>query len=306
MLPYFPFTENFDLKIGTTHLSDPDRLVECDEHYQNEISTKRKLLEAYPNYYFKATSESESYQWEVVEIVLNSLTKAWPDNFILTKNEDDWVWQNKVLNESYSFQFGNTLTLPLAPLDWVGRQVQEDLLILNDKMILIAGSLCFPSGWDLDGKFGKHFFEIHAPLPSLSNPMIETANKFIERIPVGKVFQRNNWGFRITDQLDLSARHTESYLQLLARASVEMNDDNAGEKIFVRVEHQTLSRLPKSGFILFTIHTYQNRLEEEIKDTARGKTIYSFLITVPEKLLEYKLMTSFISSLLTYLKRQLH
>jgi dimethylamine monooxygenase subunit A len=286
MLRYFPFTENFDFKIGTSPLPDPDRLIECDEHYLDEVMIRRNLLQAAPDYYFKAAPGTETHQWEVLE------------------NGDEYTWKNNLLQETHVFHLGNADTLPLAPLDWVGRQVQEDLLILSDKMILVAGSLCFPSGWDLDGKLDKHFFGIHAPLPSLTNSMIETANKFIERIPIGKAFQRNNWGFRITDQLDLSARNTEDYLRQLAKVSSEMNEKNAGEKVVVRVEHQTLSRLPRSGFVLFTIHTYQNKLEEEIKDTLRRKTIHSFLASVPEKLLEYKLMTPFISTLLSYLKNK--
>lgn len=304
MLRYFPFTENFDLKIGTSPLPSADQLIECDEHYLNELSIRRKLLNDHPGYYFKAAPETEPYQWEVLEIVLDSLCKSYPENFSLIKNGTEWIWKNNLLSETYSFQFGNAKTLSLAPLDWVGQQVQEDLLILNDKLILVAGSLCFPSGWDLEGKMNKHFFEIHGPLPSLTAPMIETANKFIERIPVGKAFQRNNWGFRITGQLDLSARHTTNYLQQLTATSAAMNEENAGKRIFVRVEHQTLSRLPKSGFVLFTIHTYQNLLIEEMKDPLRGKKIYSFLSSVPEKLIEYKLMLPFIQTLLAYLKKR--
>ncbi|HEY5822942.1 MAG TPA: DUF3445 domain-containing protein [Cyclobacteriaceae bacterium] len=302
MLRYFPFTEKFDLKMGTSPLPGPDRLIECDEHYLTEVAIKRKLLEEDQRYYFRAAPETLPYQWEVIDIVLTSLITTYPENFKLIKTENQWSWENKLLNENYAFEFGNETTLPLPPLDWVGRQIQEDLLILNQQLILIAGSLCFPSGWDLDGKMNKNFFDIHGPLPSLTNVIIETANKFIERIPIGKAFQRNNWGFRITDQLDLSARHTANYQSLLSKISSEMNEDNAGEKIFVRVEHQTLSRLPKSGMVLFTIHTIQNKLSEEVKDKARAKTMYSFLSSVPEKLLEYKVMTPFVPALLNYLK----
>jgi hypothetical protein len=306
MIRYFPFTEKFDLKIGTSPLPGTDRLIECDEQYLTEVTFKRKLLDEDQHYYFRANADTLSNQWEVVDVVLKNMITTGPENFKLIKNGNHWTWENKLLNEKYSFEFGKEATLPLAPLDWVGRQIQEDLLILNQQMTLVAGQLCFPSGWDLDAKMNKHFFDIHGPLPPLTNTMIETANKFIERIPPGKAFQRNNWGFRVTNQLDLSARHTGSYKRLLSQTSSEMNEENAGDKVFVRVEHQTLSRLPKSGFVLFTIHTIQNKLSNEVKDKARAKILHSFLSSVPEQLLEYKLMTPFTPALLGYLKNQIN
>jgi hypothetical protein len=42
--------------------------------------------------------------------------------------------------------------------------------------------------------------------------------------------------------------------------------DNAGERLHLRVERQTLSRLPRSNAVLFTIRTYMNRL-----DTFQGR-----------------------------------
>jgi dimethylamine monooxygenase subunit A len=302
MLPFFPFSETFDLKMGTSPLADPEHLIERDEHYHDEVNLKRKLFNSDQDYYFRAAPNTEDAQWEVVSIVLNSLVKASPSNFILHKNQNQWTWENKVLNEKIAFQFGVSATLPLPPLCWAGLQVQEDLLILDKELTLIAGSLCFPSGWDLNEKFGKHFLTIHAPLPALTSPMIEAAGKFISKIPAGKAFQRNNWGFRINNWLDLSAKHTPAYLNELNTVSREMTEDNAGEKIYVRVEHQTLSRLSNSNHILFTIHTYQNLLKNEVEDPTKARTLHSFLKSVPTPLLEYKAMAPFAEKLISYLK----
>jgi len=38
------------------------------------------------------------------------------------------------LGETTTFTPGDAATLPLAPLDWVGRQVQEDLLVLDGRL----------------------------------------------------------------------------------------------------------------------------------------------------------------------------
>ena len=302
MLPYFPFGDAFDLKMGTSSLRDELNLIECDEYYQSEVLHKRQLLHEDHPYYFKAAPVARQAQWEVLDIVLHSLAKHYPTHFVLTKHDNQWHWRNNLLQEEQSFVFGDEATLPLQPLDWVGRQVQEDLLILDATAHLIGGQLCFPSGWSLEEKMNRHFLEIHAPLPALMNPMMQTAGKLMERIPVGKPIQRNNWGFRVTAQLDLSSRHSSWYRTRLQEVSSSLTNNTIGDEVFIRIEHQTLTKLPLSGCVLFTIHTYNNALAREVKDPARAKALLTFLQDVPPDLLEYKLMTPFIQPLLSYLK----
>ena len=303
MIKYFPFTPDFNLKMGTVPMSAFETVVETDEHYLHEIQLKRKLLAEDYRYYFDALPESKLEQWETVEIILNDLVKHDSQNFSLQKENAHWQFNNKKLNESFSFEFENENSLPIAPLDFVGRQVQEDLILLNDKNEVIAGQLCFPSGWALQEKIRKHFLEVHEPLPSVTNPMIQSENKFIEKITVGKSFSRNNWGFRLRNQLDLSSKHSVAYRESL-KAISQLSREEFGEKIFLRVEHQTLTRLPKSNFILFTIHTYNSSLKEEIANQERTKTMLSFLKDVPKELIEYKVMTPIYDRLMEYLSQR--
>src|SRR6266567_3575328 len=77
--------------------------------------------------------------------------KALNDRSLIELVIDDnrWVWRNRLLDNETHFVLGEHDSLPLPPLDWVGRQVQEDLLILRgtteDGMSLVAGHLCFPN-----------------------------------------------------------------------------------------------------------------------------------------------------------------
>jgi hypothetical protein len=304
MIKYFPFTEKFDLKMGTSALSADQPFIECDVEYATEVLLKRKLLEEDHKYYFRANQNTDEAQWEVVEKVLTTLAAYYPELFKLEQKGNQWHWENQHLKEQQAFTFGDSTTLPLQPLDWVGRQIQEDLIILNKESILVAGQLCFPSGWSLEEKLNRHFLEIHAPLPPLLNPMIQTAGNFIERIPVTKTFIRNNWGFRIGNALDLSSKHTLLYRALLDGVGFQLTHDTVGNAVYLRVEHQTLSRLPVSGYILFTIHTYQSLLAEEAKNKDRMRILSSFLKTIPTELLDYKLMTPFAATLMGYIEQQ--
>lgn len=301
MLPYFPFAKGFDLKMGTSLLADEWRVTECDEHYVPEVSLKRKMLTQNPEWYFLANPATRVAQWEALDLILTGLSKNYPQQFKLHKQKNDWHWSNTLLNESQAFVFGNDATLPLQPLNWVGQQVQEDLILLNAELIVEAGQLCFPSGWSLSDKMNQHFIKVHAPLPQITDNMIQSANKLLERIPAHKPVTRNNWGFRVCDWLDLSARQSTAYKKLLHEVSENLVPDEVGEKIFVRVEHQTLSRLPVSNHILFTIHTYQSKLKHEVADKARARALNTFVQAIPTDLLVYKQMLPFAPQLKAYL-----
>lgn len=187
MLPYFPFGQRFNDKMGTFPLSESDRIIEVDEHYSREIALKRQLLSELPDYYYQALAGYESAQWDVVEISLQCLVRFMPDQFTLQQDGNRWQWTNHLLNEETTFTFGDASTLPHDPLDWVGRQVQEDLVILTgDDATLVAGQLCFANDWCLDEKIGLSFWQIHAPITPIVEPMMQAARKLMERLPAGQ------------------------------------------------------------------------------------------------------------------------
>ncbi|GAB3797346.1 DUF3445 domain-containing protein [Spirosoma humi] len=303
MLPYFPFNQQFNEKMGTLPLAENQGLMEVDEHYRTEVALKRKLLTELPAYYFQALPGYESAQWEVLETVLSDLVRGAPDQFSLLKKGNQWHWQNQLLNEAVSFVVGDSSTLPLPPLDWVGRQVQEDLTILSGpEATLVAGQLCFANDWCLDDKIGLPFWQIHAPLVPIVGPMMLAARTFMERLPAGRPVWRANWSIKPTNQLDMTSRHTATLKRLLTDRIPEFTPETIGEHLYIRIERQTLTRLPRSGGILFGIHTYQNLLAREVAERHDGASrLASVFRTTPDSLLHYKNMTAFMPALLAYL-----
>lgn len=303
MLPYFPFDRQFNDKMGTSPLPETDRLIEVDAHYQTEITLKRHLLAAFPDYYFQTLPGYESAQWDVVKAVLTNLARFSPDDFLLRQEGDRWHWQNHRLAEEQTFTFGDVSTLPFAPLDWVGRQVQEDLTLLaGNNVQLVAGQLCFGNGWSLDEKIGLPFWQIHAPIVPIVEPMMRAAHTLMERLPVGRPVWRMNWSVKVTDQLDMTSRHTPALDQLLADRLLHLTPATIGEQLYIRVERQTLTRLPRSGAILFGIHTYQNLLANEVSERSDGaERLARVFGSTPAAMLDYKGMSGFLPALLTYL-----
>lgn len=300
MLKYFPFSKTFDTKMGTTPQKDSDLLIDCDEQYHTEVKLKRNLLDTDHGYYYHYLPGYELVAWEVLAKVLREMVRNFPEKFSLAESNGVWSWTNRLLDEEWEFVFGDNDSLPLEPIDWVGRQVQEDLLVLNKEGVLIGGQLCFPSGWSLAEKVGKDFVNIHAPLPGLMAPMVSAANQLMARIPRDRPVKRNNWGIRVCDELDLSSKHTARY-QAMLKSTQDWITETIGDRLYVRIEHQTLSRLAQSDAVLFTIHTYLSKLSDELLVETRAQQLRTFLQSVPPDVLNYKQMTPFSDKLTRYL-----
>ena len=185
--------------------------------------------------------------------------------------------------------------------------MQEDLTLLaGDEATLLAGQLCFGNGWCLDEKMGLPFGPIHAPILPIAEPMLRAAQQLMVRLPAGRPVWRANWSVKITDQLDMTSRHTAALDQLLADQLPGLTPATVGERLYLRIERQTLTRLPRSGAVLFGIHTYQNRLADEIATRpGAADRLAGVFGTAPPALLAYKGMTAFMPALLTYLDRHL-
>lgn len=306
MLPYFPFGQQFNDKMGTMPLTNTDRFIDVDDHYQAEVALKRQLLQELPAYYFQSMPGYDVAQWEVVELILGDLASAYPDTFRLERKGTQWLWYNSLLNEETNFTFGDQTTLPCSPLDWVGRQLQEDLLLLSGESAnLVAGQLCFGNGWSLDEKIGLPFWEIHAPINSIVEPMMRSAQKLMERLPAGKPIWRLNWSIKASDQLDMTSRHTPALNQHLIDYLPSINEANAGDHLHLRIERQILSRLRQSNAILFSIHTYQHVVSQEIRQRPQSASLISQVLrTTPEAMLAYKGITPYFNQLISYLNNR--
>lgn len=307
MLPHFPFADRFNDKMGTQPLREGEGRVEADAAYAAEIGLKRNLLAEHPDYYFRALPGTETAQWEALDLLLHDLHRLDADRFFLEKKDDRWRWQNGVLREKTDFVFGKTETLPLAPLDWLGRQVQEDLLLLaGSPPALVAGQLCFANDWSLDEKLGLPFAEIHAPVGDSVAPMLRAGAAFVERLPPNRAVWRLNWSFKHSPELDQTTRHAPRLKAELADLAPSLTPATIGQRLFVRVERQTLTRLPGSGAVLFTVRTHQSRLDAEANAPDRATRMLTVLRSTPPGLLDYKSITPFREPLLRFLEQKAH
>jgi len=146
--------------------------------------------------------------------------------------------------------------------------VQEDLLLMRrdpEGWRLVAGSLCFPSTWVLAEKLGRDMAAIHGPVPGYAGKMAGMIARIFDSLKADQLVERLNWSIYSDDRL----RYAQSKQDPLQRFPVGV--DVSG-RAHVRVERQTLRRLPTSGQILFTVRVHVDPVSAFSSD-ARGREL---------------------------------
>jgi hypothetical protein len=143
------------------------------------------------------------------------------------------------------------------PLAELGGLVQEDFCLLasdgDGPYVLRAGVLCFPLHWRLRDKLGLPLRAIHAPVPGFADKLGDPADRFLRALTPERPVWRANWTF--TERPDLHQPGRRQHDPLLDSA-------NAGQRLWLRIERQTLRRLPESGFVVFAIRSLVRPLAE--------------------------------------------
>ena len=125
------------------------------------------------------------------------------------------------------------------------RLVQEDLLIhemSGDVHALKGGVLAFPASWSLEEKLGRSLVGIHEPVVPYSDDVARRVQRLFDGIRPGRPLMRAN---------HLTYRDAE-----LFQPRREDNRRKTDGPSFMRVERQCLLKLPRTGAVVFSIHTY--------------------------------------------------
>jgi hypothetical protein len=279
----------------------PDCLIDVDPAaYARELALKDDILAEDYGYYYQVLPGSEAIQWETIEILLPNMAHHYPQWFALTREGDRWHWTNRLLGTETAFTMGDPTALPLPPLDWIGRQVQEDLCIMDGDAPgtpLVAGHLCFASGWCLNDNMGASFLAIHDPVPGFAESIGRSADLMMQRIKVGRPTARVNWTIHPSDRLNCAPALKRQY----AFEHDGITPENVGERYYLRSEWQTLARYPRTNAVLFTIRTRVAPFAACLTDPEDARRLATQIRTMPPELLAYKSLARHADLLLAWL-----
>lgn len=269
---------------------DPASWIEVDDHLLPYLAEKRRLYAEIPERVFVEEDGTRDAQQEVLDLFGAYL----PERFPHTHRRTDAGIEVMGAPNHPALPSG----LADAPLVAASLLVQEDLILMrrdDSGWRLAAGSLCFPSSWSLTEKFGKPLQQIHEPVPGFGPGTRPAAliNRMFDGLQ-GQAVERFNWSI----QADNALYHPLSSIERIDRAtnrSSRFPDGDVKAHAFIRVERQTLRKLPLSRDILFTIRIHLDPLGVLARHPDRATLATSFaaqLEALDPDQLDYKGLTS--------------
>ncbi|MER9295506.1 DUF3445 domain-containing protein [Mesorhizobium sp. M0621] len=250
---------------------DPADWIEVDDHLLPYLAEKRRLYAKIPERVFVGEDGTRDAQQEVLDLLRAHLLERYPETY--RRIGADLEVMGAANHPTHPSGFED------APLVAASLLVQEDLVLMrrsDNGWRLVAGSLCFPSSWSLQEKFGKPLQDIHAPVPGFGpgTRPAELINRMFDGLQ-GQAVERYNWSI----QSDNALYHPLSDLQRIDRATnrpSRFSDGDINAHAFIRVERQTLRKLPVARDILFTIRIHLDPLAVLARHPDRAKLAVSF------------------------------
>lgn len=276
---YLPFEPGpFRMSMGLV-ACDPDDIIRIDDRYPAELAQRRALLAAWGKEVADAAPGAEPACRELRERLFALLPRRYPAWFTRTAAG----LANALTGERWDAADAETLRA-------VALLVQEDLCLLalrDGAPLLIAGTLCFSPGWRLSAKLGQPLAGVHAPVPLFADRLARPVDRLIATLGDGKLVERMNWGLYTSPALFRPGHRYET------APDPSITPENALERLFLRVERQTLSRLPQTGTVLFSIGTHVYPLRRVLAVAGAGARLREALAGLPPELARYKGMTPF-------------
>lgn len=239
-MPYLPFAERgtvvdgeFRWRLGARPL-DLDDWLEFGPDADAWIAEKRRVLADHRRTAFAAIDGIDEEANEVADLIVDHLRSRGP-------SEDA------------------RLDPTLHRLEAAARLVPEDLVLMverGSRLVVGGGVVCFPNRWDLRSKLGLEIAAVHAPVPGLNDQLGDAIDGFLNRLTVERPCWRLGWGLITT-----AAGYTPTDGSGPEFPAVPTPDD-----VHVRIERETLRRLPATNAVLFTIRTYLARLDDVLAD----------------------------------------
>ena len=156
------------------------------------------------------------------------------------------------------------------PLERVSRLIAEDVCIMTphaardgsdaQEYRLTAAVLCAPSRWSLREKLGTSLRSIHAPVPGYES-IAAPSDRFFERLPVGDIMERTNWSVLSSPEL-FQPNSEAGRLSVADEYAETQSETEILTNRWLRLERQTLRKMPNTGAVIFAILTTNTRLDD--------------------------------------------
>jgi dimethylamine monooxygenase subunit A len=293
--PYRWATPEF--QVGLQPMSSRDWL-QLDGNYADFMCAKRKHLSASPELFYRTLPDSLAAQRELRRMVVAHLLEEHAAFFSLSDGTltcvaGDHSWD---LNDE-----------AIEPLWQLSAFVQEDFMLLEEfegRPTITAASNAYSSSGRLVAAVGRDVRWAHDPVPNLTTLHGSRIDRILASVHEDAPCARFNWQLTPLASVFFPPDPHAANKAALKSVSAQLSRDPslAPSLLHMRVERQTLRRLPETRAVAFSIHTYSDPLCSLISDPAALHALLALLRGYSPARLQYTEMDAVHSAVIAWLE----
>lgn len=248
---------------------------------------------------------------EFYDVVVQYMCDRYPQYFSLS--EDTTEMHNKITGETIPAKSGDIE--PRKLLHYMVRTIEEDFIIMmpdaslddpeyGHEYYFKAGVFGFAAGFDPKDKINKPLTAIHEPIPGYQSKLRMSMNRYFEKLPAGKFVGRANFSVQAHDKFYVDDDNKGYHLtEEEIRAAIPYDSLDFNKQVHYRSERQMLTRLPKTGAIVFTIRTYLHPFcDFKTQPQEVSQRLLGALKKFPDDMAVYKGLTKLGPAAIRYLE----
>lgn len=277
-------------------------VVDVDEYYRDTIALRHRMFDDDPRR-CRQLPHMRAAVWDAVEYLLTELAESHPASMHLDVEGGVARWRNELLGERTDFILGDDTSLRTDPLRFVAQQVQEDIVLLDQRdghLYVDAIASTFSGMWSNTFTLGMSFDDVHGPVPRVhATGLVSRTEQFLMGLQPGEAYRRVSWA--IADgRLDMSL---EGFHEWSAHQWADIRERGAYGEAVLRIEVQHTVRLPASEAILFLIRTQMCPLAEIATVPAWLARLTAVVTELPDDLAHDKGFADIRDDLTAWLRR---
>jgi dimethylamine monooxygenase subunit A len=293
--PYRWATPEF--QVGLQPISSRDWLL-ADGNYADFMCAKRKHLSLSPELFYRTLPESLAAQRELRGMVVAHLLEEHAALFSLS----DGTLTCAAGNHSW-----DTNDESIEPLRQLSDFVQEDFMLLQDidgRGAITAASNAYSSSGRLVAAVGRDVRWAHEPVPDLTALHGSRIDRILASVHESALCARFNWQLTPLSSIFFPPDPHAANKTALRSVSAQLSKDPslAPSLLHMRVERQTLRRLPETRAVAFSIHTYSDPLSSLMNDSAALHALLALLRGYSSARLQYTEMDAVHAAVIAWLE----
>ena len=172
----------------------------------------------------------------------------------------------------------------------------DDLTVLrsipgeaDEQLPFVAGVVCSPSRWKLSEKIGHDMLTVHKPVSLYAEHIGAAVDTTLTRLSPEKPIWRSNWTL-------------EDHPALFQPYSPDKPLVEHPSQLWIRIERETLRRLPRTRGILFTIRGFQEPLTTYVQRGPEAiRTLRELVSRLPDSIARYKSVYDYRAATINWL-----